>query len=72
MNLDNSIVMCKENAEMAFAQIEAGENIVQSKADQQVFSILLEAIGHGEEASVSSLPHSSKQHRHGSAKQQAS
>mmetsp|Transcript_12096 Transcript_12096/g.16144 ORF Transcript_12096/g.16144 Transcript_12096/m.16144 type:complete len:423 (+) Transcript_12096:52-1320(+) len=55
MDLKNSIVMGKENAEKAFAQIEAGENVVflanhQSEADPQVFSILLEAIGRGEEA----------------------
>eukprot|EP00957_Ditylum_brightwellii_P087591 6668199-Ditylum_brightwellii.AAC.1 len=49
MNLENSIVMGKEHAKKAFAQIEAGENAVflanhQSEADPQVFSILLKAI----------------------------
>eukprot|EP00957_Ditylum_brightwellii_P054168 4102669-Ditylum_brightwellii.AAC.2 len=50
-----SIVMAKKNA-----QIEAGGNVVffanhQFEANPQVFSILLEAIGHGEEAMLTAL-----------------
>eukprot|EP00957_Ditylum_brightwellii_P161506 12297068-Ditylum_brightwellii.AAC.1 len=49
--------MGKENAKKAFAQIEAGGNVVlfanhQSEADPQVFSILLKAISSGEEATL--------------------
>eukprot|EP00957_Ditylum_brightwellii_P007105 539184-Ditylum_brightwellii.AAC.1 len=54
MDLENSIEMGKENAKKAFAQIEAGENVVffanhQSEAGPQILSILLRAIGCGEE-----------------------
>mmetsp|Transcript_17203 Transcript_17203/g.23648 ORF Transcript_17203/g.23648 Transcript_17203/m.23648 type:complete len:422 (-) Transcript_17203:109-1374(-) len=56
MDLENSIVMGKENIKKALAQIEAGENVVflanhQSEADPQVFSVMLESVGYMEEGS---------------------
>lgn len=56
MNLDKSKILGKENIEKAFEQLKNGENVVffanhQSEADPQVFSVLLEEIGFGKEAS---------------------
>eukprot|EP00566_Odontella_aurita_P036581 CAMPEP_0113525572 /NCGR_PEP_ID=MMETSP0015_2-20120614/240_1 /TAXON_ID=2838 /ORGANISM="Odontella" /LENGTH=437 /DNA_ID=CAMNT_0000423761 /DNA_START=329 /DNA_END=1642 /DNA_ORIENTATION=- /assembly_acc=CAM_ASM_000160 len=54
MDVDNSVVLGADNLKKAFAQVEAGENVVffanhQSEADPQVFSCLLEKAGYGEE-----------------------
>lgn len=56
IDVDNSVILGEENAKRAFAKLEAGENVVflanhQSEADPQVFSILLEMMGKGKEAS---------------------
>lgn len=50
MDLENSVVIGKENFEEAFDYVNKGENVVflanhQSEADPQVFSILLDKIG---------------------------
>jgi len=55
MDLENSVVLGEENLKKAFRQIEEGDNVVflanhQSEADPQVFSVLLESVGFGEEA----------------------
>eukprot|EP00587_Corethron_hystrix_P006503 CAMPEP_0113311100 /NCGR_PEP_ID=MMETSP0010_2-20120614/8475_1 /TAXON_ID=216773 ORGANISM="Corethron hystrix, Strain 308" /NCGR_SAMPLE_ID=MMETSP0010_2 /ASSEMBLY_ACC=CAM_ASM_000155 /LENGTH=350 /DNA_ID=CAMNT_0000166677 /DNA_START=393 /DNA_END=1445 /DNA_ORIENTATION=+ /assembly_acc=CAM_ASM_000155 len=55
MDLSNSVVLGDENLKEAFRQVAAGENVVflanhQSEADPQVFSLLLEKVGLGEEA----------------------
>eukprot|EP00593_Proboscia_inermis_P007461 CAMPEP_0171323856 /NCGR_PEP_ID=MMETSP0816-20121228/115834_1 /TAXON_ID=420281 /ORGANISM="Proboscia inermis, Strain CCAP1064/1" /LENGTH=431 /DNA_ID=CAMNT_0011822669 /DNA_START=46 /DNA_END=1340 /DNA_ORIENTATION=- len=55
MDLENSVVLGKENFEEAFEFMKKGENVVflanhQSEADPQVFSILLEKIGRRREA----------------------
>lgn len=55
MDLENSVVLGKENLEIAFQQIRDGENVVflanhQSEADPQVFSSMLAKAGFGEEA----------------------
>jgi len=56
INHKTSVLVGKENLENAFNQIKAGENVVflgnhQSEGDPQVFSILLNTIGYGVEAS---------------------
>ena len=55
MDLKNSVVLGQENLAKAMEQIKAGENVVflanhQSEADPQVFSVLLDQVGLGEEA----------------------
>lgn len=56
MDLEHSVVLGEDNARRAFEKIQAGENVVflanhQSEADPQVFSILLESVGLGRDAS---------------------
>lgn len=55
INRETSVLLGRENLEKAFNQIKSGENVVflgnhQSEGDPQVFSILLNSIGYGEEA----------------------
>jgi glycerol-3-phosphate O-acyltransferase len=55
MDLEDSVVLGKENLDQAFEYIQKGENVVflanhQSEADPQVFSCMLEKVGYGKQA----------------------
>lgn len=55
IDVQNSVVLGRENVKRAFEQVNAGENVVffanhQSEPDPQVISVLLEQLGYGKEA----------------------